>query len=286
MAFPVSLLTVCLPISSLRQVAEDPEREGPETAGTQARRLRRVEAPVTPERPTALIVGVRTLGHTLALHFAERGFRVLCAARTRQTVEDAAAAVTAAGGLGVPLVCDLTRPETLKAALAAEPVIDLCIAAQTAGGRFGARPLVEMEDEELQRGFESYLRGTWNLLRAVGPRMLARGQGTFLQIGTSSGVRTKAGYAALAAVQHGLRALVQVAAREWREGGVHVAYLPIDGAIASEKTTAWVARNGEDRAIPAQAIAEACAYLHGQPRRGWTHELLLRPPGSDWTAPT
>ena len=83
-----------------------------------------------------------------------------------------------------------------------------------------------------------------------------------------------------------MRALVQVAAREWRAHGVHVAYVPIDGAIASDKTAAWVAQHGAGRAIPQREIANACEYLHRQERRAWTHELVLRPPGSDWTAPT
>ena len=129
-----------------------------------------------------------------------------------------------------------------------------CIAAQTAGGRFGARPLLEIDGQELDQGYAAYLRGTWNLLKAVGPTLLAQRRGTFLQIGTSSGVRTKDGFAALGAIQHGLRALVQVAAREWRGQGVHVAYLPIDGGIASDKT----------------------AGLDGEVRRGQGH-----PPGRD-----
>ena len=33
-------------------------------------------------------------------------------------------------------------------------------------------------------------------------------------------------------------------------------------------------------------IAEACAYLHGQGARAWTHELVLRPRESEWTVPT
>lgn len=236
--------------------------------------------------PTLFIVGVRTLGRAIALHFAAKGWRVLCGARTAADVDAVAAEVTAAGGRGVPVVCDLQRPETLHAVVAAEARIDLCVAAQTAGGRFGATPLLDLADEDLQRGVEGYLKATWNLLRAVGPRLLAQGRGTFLQIGTSSGVRTKPGYAALGAVQHGLRALLQVAAKEWRDKGVHVAYLPIDGAIESPRTTAWIERNGIERAIPQASIAEACDFLHHQHPRGWTHELVLRPPGSDWTAPT
>jgi NAD(P)-dependent dehydrogenase (short-subunit alcohol dehydrogenase family) len=235
---------------------------------------------------TLLIVGVRTLGRAIALHFADQGWQVICASRSRGDVDRLAADVTAAGGHGVGVVCDLTDRASLEQVMRAHSHIDLCVAAQTAGGRFGARPLLEIEDQELVHGFNSYVRGTWNLLKAVGPGLLARGAGTFLQVGTSSGVRTKDGFAALAASQHGLRALIQVAAREWRPQGVHVAYLPIDGAIASERTREWLARSGADSGIPQLEIARACAYLHQQARGAWTHELVLRPTGSDWTAPT
>jgi len=231
---------------------------------------------------TLLVVGVRKLGRTLALHFARRGWRVLCASRTAADVEALAAEVTSAGGKGVPAVCDLRRPETL--ARLGEEAPDLVISAQTMGGRFGALPLLEIPAAELSESFAAYPQGTWNLLRAVGPGMIGRGRGTFLQIGTSSGVRTKEGFAALGAAQHALRALVQVAAREWRTRGVHVAYLPIDGPIASERTRA--AGFAAERLIAPEAIAEACAFLHTQGPDAWTHELVLRPTGSDWSAPT
>jgi NAD(P)-dependent dehydrogenase (short-subunit alcohol dehydrogenase family) len=220
------------------------------------------------------------------MHFAAQGWQVICAARTRADVEAAAATVDQAGGKGVPAVCDLSDRASLEAMVRDCPRIDLCIAAQTAGGRFGALPLLEIADEELDRGYAAYLRGSWNLLKAVGPKLQAQGSGTFLQIGTSSGVRTKEGFAGLGAIQHGLRALIQVAAREWRAHGVHVAYLPIDSAIESERTREWITRGGADRAIPQAEIARACEYLHRQDRRAWTHELVLRPMGSDWSAPT
>jgi NAD(P)-dependent dehydrogenase (short-subunit alcohol dehydrogenase family) len=228
------------------------------------------------------VVGVRNLGRTLALHFARKGWRVLCAARTTADVEALARDVTAAGGEGVPAQCDLQRPESL-AGLGRES-LDLVVAAQTSGGRFGTLPLLEIPQAELAQSLAAYPQGTWNLLRAVGPSMLARRRGTFLQIGTSSGVRTKEGFAALGAAQHALRALVQVAAREWRAQGVHVAYLPVDGPIASERTTSAGLSAG--RLISPEAIAAACAYLHAQATDAWTHELVLRPTGGDWSAPT
>ncbi|MGO9063676.1 MAG: SDR family oxidoreductase [Myxococcaceae bacterium] len=231
---------------------------------------------------TLAIVGVRGLGREIALHFAREGWRVLCAARTRAAVEQLARDVNSAGGTGIPFVCDVTDAKSLTP-LAAEPA-ELVIAAQTSGLRFGSLPLLEISDVELTQGFSSYVQGTWNLLKAFGPGLLSRGRGTFLQMGTSSGIRTKEGFAALGAVQHGLRALLQVAAREWRERGVHVAYLPIDGPIASEAARAH-GRPAERLLRPA-SIAQACAYLHAQTPDAWTHELVLRPMGGEWTAPT
>lgn len=232
------------------------------------------------------MLGVRTLGRAIALHFAKRQWQVVCAARSTDEVHRLAADVDAAGGRGKPVVCDLQDRASLEALLAPGERVDLCIAAQTSGVRFGPRPLLEIDDDELDRGYASAVRGTWNLLKTVGPRMIGQGSGTYLQIGTSSGIRTKEGFAALGASHHGARALVQVAAREWRSQGVHVAYLPIDGAIASPRTAAWIERNGESRAVSQEEIASACEFLHRQSPSGWTHELVLRPPGTAWTAPT
>jgi NADP-dependent 3-hydroxy acid dehydrogenase YdfG len=175
-------------------------------------------------------------------------------------------------------VLDLMDPSSLGQI----PEIDLCIAAQTAGGRFGSKPLLEISASELTNGFRAYVEGTWNLLQAVGPGMTARKRGTFLQIGTSSGIRTKEGFAALGAVQGGLRALVQVAAKEWRAANVHVAYLPIDGGIESERAKAFIP---VEKLIPPREIARACEYLFSQDPRAWTHELLVRPTVGDWSAP-
>jgi NAD(P)-dependent dehydrogenase (short-subunit alcohol dehydrogenase family) len=238
-------------------------------------------------KDTLLMVGARTLGRAVALHFAAQGWRVVCAARTRADVEALAADVTGAGGEGVAAVCDLANRASLEAAVREHcERLDLCVAAQTAGGRFGSLPLLEIDDEEIDRSYAAYLKGTWNLCKAVGPKLIAQRRGTFVQIGTSSGVRTKEGFAALGATQHGLRALVQVAAREWRAHNVHVAYVPVDGAIASERTKAWLAKAGADKAVPQDEIARACAYLHAQAPTAWTHELVLRPAATDWTAPT
>src|SRR6188508_2774545 len=101
---------------------------------------------------TLVMLGVKTLGRAIALHFAERKWQVICAARTKADVDALAAEVTAAGGRGVGVVCDLKDRASLDALVAGCERIDLCVAAQTAGGRFGALPLLQIDDEELDRG--------------------------------------------------------------------------------------------------------------------------------------
>jgi NAD(P)-dependent dehydrogenase (short-subunit alcohol dehydrogenase family) len=192
--------------------------------------------------------------------------------------------VTAAGGKGIGVVCDLTRRETLDPITAHG--VDLCVAAQSPGGRFGARPFLEIEDAELSHGFSVSVQGTWNLLKVVGQHLVAKGAGTFVQIGTSSGMRTKEGFAGLGTTHFALRGLVQVVAKEWRPHGVHVAYLPADGPIESDKSAAWASQIGRGKLLPPAEIARACEYLHHQDPRAWTHELVLRPREGEWSAPT
>src|SRR5258707_1216337 len=183
---------------------------------------------------TLVMVGVKKLGREIALHFARQGWRVICAARTAADVQAVAAEVQAAGGIGVPLTCDLLNPASLTPLSEFQP--DLVVAAQTAGGRFGSKPLLEIDNEELARNLAAYVTGTWNLLKVAGRAQVAQGRGTFLQIGTSSGVRTKEGFAAIGAAQQALRALVQVAAKEWRAARGHLGDPPLRSPIRSPHT--------------------------------------------------
>jgi NAD(P)-dependent dehydrogenase (short-subunit alcohol dehydrogenase family) len=142
-----------------------------------------------------------------------------------------------------------------------------------------------MEDAAFQGAFETGIFGFRNVVKVVGKSLAERGHGTIIQIGTTSALRAKEGFAHLAAAQFGLRGLVQAAAKDLRSRGVHVVFLPADGFIESEKTATYVAQAGIDKAIPQEEIAKAIQYLHEQSPRAWTHELILRPYGSEWSAP-
>jgi len=229
--------------------------------------------------PTLVIVGIKGLGREVALHFARRGWNVVCASRTRADVEAVAAAVEIAGGGGLPVVCDIADTNACRD-LVAKAIehfgrVDLCVASQTSGARFGPVPVLEVAEDDLRRSFFGYPVNTLHLLQAVGQQQTAQGGGAFIQMGTSSGLRTREGFAALGAAQHALRALIQVAARELRPALVHVAYLAIEGGITSEK-------RGGDKTIPAEEVARAVEYLYAQDPRSWTHEMSIKPALADW----
>lgn len=224
--------------------------------------------------PSLLVVGARGLGRELALYFAGKGYAVTCASRTRGDV-DAVAAET--GGRGV--VADLADRASLERLLDACGVPDLAVCAQTSGAPFRVGPVLEAEPEHLRQRLDAMVLGSLRFLQAVAPRM-SRG-GTVVQIGTTLRPAPRPGFGALSAPQFALRALCAAASSELKVQGVHLAYLALEGQLATLSSKAWMERHGEARAIPPVEVARAIEYLHGQDPRGWTHELALRPAAAE-----
>jgi NAD(P)-dependent dehydrogenase (short-subunit alcohol dehydrogenase family) len=78
------------------------------------------------------------------------------------------------------------------------------------------------------------------------------------------------------------RALVQAAALELREQGIHVALLAVDATIESPKTAAFTSDVAPDALGEMSQIAQAVSFLVEQPFRALTHELVVTPAGERW----
>lgn len=223
--------------------------------------------------PALLVIGARGLGRELALHFAKAGWQVVCAARTKADVE---AVARETGGRGV--VADLADGASLSALVAQCGELDLAVCAQTSGAPFRVGPLLEADPAHLRQRLDAMVVGSLCFLQAVAPRMAAGG--TVVQIGTSLAALPRPGFGALSSPQHALRALVGTAARELKPR-VHVAYLAVEGQLATLGSKEWIERHGEARAIPPSEVARAIEYLHAQDLRAWTHELAVRPAAAE-----
>jgi NAD(P)-dependent dehydrogenase (short-subunit alcohol dehydrogenase family) len=117
----------------------------------------------------------------------------------------------------------------------------------------------------------------------VGARVLGeQGRGTYVQVTGGSARRGMQGRGPWAAGAFATRALVQSAASELRERGVHVALLIVDGTIESERTADRLRERPETASVSEEDVARAIAYLAEQSPRGWTHELQITPAGDRW----
>ena len=103
-----------------------------------------------------------------------------------------------------------------------------------------------MSDEEWAAVIAVNLTGAFNLLRAVAPRMAAKGFGRIVSITSINGLRGKFGQANYAASKAGLIGLTKTAAKEFGRHGVTV------NAVAPGMVLTDMAR-----AVPAQVSAQA-----------------------------
>lgn len=219
------------------------------------------------EGRTALVTGAsRGIGRAVAEALAEAGAEVHLMARSAAELQRLAAAW---GGRAWP--ADLSDEaevwdalDRLQEVLGGPP--DIVV---NAGGVFDLAPLADTSVETFDRNVRVNLRGTFLVLRALLPAMLARGRGTVVNVGSVAGRRALPGNAAYSASKYGLRGLHEVLLEELRDTGVR-ATLVEPGAT---DTGIWDPMEPDatpglpDRAdmLPPVAVADAVLYTVTRP---------------------
>ncbi|HEY3020334.1 MAG TPA: SDR family oxidoreductase [Solirubrobacteraceae bacterium] len=237
--------------------------------------------------PSATVLGARNLGGAIVDHLLAEGWQAAAVARSDDTLER----VREAGALA--LRADAADPGELAGALrqARESLggLDLVVNAVSAARppatttAFGGGPLAEATVEDF-RGWAAAVAEQAFVFLSEGARALraAGGGGTLVQVTGGSARRALPARGLWSAGAQGTRALVQAAAQELREEGIHVALLIVDATIESPKTEAFT-RDVPREALADQAdVARAVAYLASQSARGQTYELQLTPAGERW----
>jgi NAD(P)-dependent dehydrogenase (short-subunit alcohol dehydrogenase family) len=235
--------------------------------------------------PTLLVFGARNLGRAVARHMASLGWNVAAVARSADSLARLTAEVpgslTVQGDAGSARDVERAFSEA-KERFGAIDLVVVAISPSTRGRAFGGGGITEADEEAFAPYLDELLPALATVLR-VGARVLGeQGHGTYVQITGGSARRGMAGRGPWAAAAFATRGLVQAAAGELRERGVHVALLIADATIESEKTREWLAGKPSDATMAEEDVAAAIAYLAGQSPRGWTHELQLTPRGDRW----
>ena len=146
----------------------------------------------------SLVTGAgRGIGAGIARAFAEAGADVVCAARTREQVEETCRTVEACGRRALAVICDVTRREDLEAlvaaALAAFGRIDILV--NNAGG-FPPSPFVRTSEHAFESALRFNLTSAFLLSRLTVPGMLERGEGAIVNISSAAGRLTMPNFVA------------------------------------------------------------------------------------------
>jgi NAD(P)-dependent dehydrogenase (short-subunit alcohol dehydrogenase family) len=164
--------------------------------------------------------GSQGLGFAFARALADAGARVAVGARDAAKLADAADRL---GALAVPL--DVTDPASVEAL--ADRVeselgpIDVLV--NNAGACFH-RPALEVTPEEWRTVWDVNVEGVWHCSRSIGARMIQRGRGSIVNIGSISALivnrpQMQPAYNASKAAVH---QLTRSLAAEWAPHGVRV----------------------------------------------------------------
>lgn len=235
--------------------------------------------------PGLLVFGARNLGRAIAAHMASKGWGVAAVARTEESLRRLEDEIP--GALGI--VGDAGREEDVERAFAqardrfgSVDLVVVAISPAPRGRAFGGGEIAQADAEALEPYVGELLPALFTILR-VGARFLAEhGSGTYVQITGGSARRGMPGRGPWAAAAFATRALVQSAASELRERGVHVALLIVDATIETERTASFLEGKPKEASAGMEDVARAVAYLAEQSPRAWTHELQLTPAGDRW----
>lgn len=170
-----------------------------------------------------LITGAsRNIGRATALAFAEEGARiVLTTRRSKESLDDTAAACAKLGAKVTTMLCDVTSEDqvgtTVEAAKAEFGSVDILVnnATQRVQG-----PFLKQSPEDWRGAMAVNLDGPYYTSRAVLPGMIESGWGRIINY--SGGSAFRGGGATKAAVKLGVVGFTRGLAREFGKNGITV----------------------------------------------------------------
>ena len=172
----------------------------------------------------AIVTGTsRGLGQYLARALALAGADLVLTSRKRETLRDFEAEIQALGRRAISLDLDVRDQESIErmAAEAEAAFGQIHILVNNAGMNI-RKPALEVTWDDWNQILETNLRGTFFVAQAVARRMIPKGYGRIVNIGSVTSVFGYAGLAPYGASRGGVRQLTMSLADDWGKHGLTV----------------------------------------------------------------
>lgn len=213
--------------------------------------------------------GNRGIGAAIARRLAEAGAHVMVSARRLENAQALATEISDAGGAAEGALCDVTRYDQVTAA------VETCIARH---GRIDIvvnnagmiEPIARLADSDPAAWREAVnvnLIGTYHVVRATLPLMLAQGGGTMIALNSGAATAPMEGWSHYCASKAAVKMLTRQVHKEYGERGLRSLGLspgPVAGEMQATIRASGinsVSRLSDADYIPATWAAEAVAWL-------------------------
>lgn len=229
------------------------------------------------------------LGEATARHLAEKGARVVLAARRKDKLDALAAELVAAGGQAVAYQTDVTSQDDVKALIqgAVDTFGRLDVLVNNAG-LMAIAPLSEGRVDEWDRMIDINIKGLLYGVAAALPVFQQQNSGHFINIASVAGLKV---FSPGGTVYSGTKFAVRAISEGLRhEVGGRIRTTTIEpGAVDSELKFGSSHQASRDfvvdfyqQAIPADSVARAIAFAIEQPADVDINEIVLRPTVQDF----
>ena len=232
----------------------------------------------------AVVTGAgRGIGRAIALKLAELGAHTVLCGRSREALEQTAAAMQNSGQSSMKssvkssvIECDVTDLQSVDAlAKHVERTfhrIDILVNNAGIGGAGG--PLHQLAPNDWEHVLNTNLRGVYYCIRSLAPLMIKARNGHIINISSLAGKNALPNGAAYAASKWGLNGLTYSVAEELRAHNIRVSVI-CPGSVHTE-FSAHPGKNAE-KMLQASDVAHAVAMIVTQAPQSFASEILLRP---------
>jgi NAD(P)-dependent dehydrogenase (short-subunit alcohol dehydrogenase family) len=172
----------------------------------------------------AIVTGTsRGLGQYFARALAKAGADLVLTSRTRESLAPFEAEIRALGRRAISLALDVRSQESIEkmAADAEDAYGQIHILVNNAGCNI-RKPALDVQWEDWNTVLETNLRGSFFVAQAVARRLIAKGYGRIVNIGSVTSVAGYAGLAPYGASRGGIRQMTMSLAADWGKHGVTV----------------------------------------------------------------